>query len=255
MDFLVTGIGFFAGIASGLFGLGGGTILVPSMLSLGMSMQHAIGISVMQMMFSSTFGSFLNYRKKIFSFKEGVVLGLGGLVGASFSGLVLKSFSEVILGSIFLLLTLYSFVKFLNQGRGRKQVSKVVQKAWQAQGILFATGVVTGVFAISLGIGGGMLIVPVLSYYLGYDVKKCVALSLFFIIFASISGSLSFFRQEVLDMAEIYSGLSVGLASMVGVSVGIYGITKIPARAHKVMLACIYIVSMSVMVFHLIEKL
>ncbi|EPM6800135.1 sulfite exporter TauE/SafE family protein, partial [Campylobacter jejuni] len=47
LPYLITGI--ISGIASGLFGIGGGMIIVPSMFALGASAHHAIGISVLQM--------------------------------------------------------------------------------------------------------------------------------------------------------------------------------------------------------------
>lgn len=58
-------IGIVSGITSGLFGIGGGMIIVPFMLSLGMSSHHAVGISVIQMILASVFGSYINYKKRI----------------------------------------------------------------------------------------------------------------------------------------------------------------------------------------------
>ena len=64
MEFSYILIGIVTGIISGLFGIGGGMIIVPFMLSIGFSSHHAIAISVFQMMFSSVFGSFINYKKR-----------------------------------------------------------------------------------------------------------------------------------------------------------------------------------------------
>jgi uncharacterized membrane protein YfcA len=55
-------VGLFVGAISGFFGVGGGMILVPMLMSIGVDIKSAIGISVVQMVFSSVYGSYLNYR-------------------------------------------------------------------------------------------------------------------------------------------------------------------------------------------------
>ena len=60
-------LGLLVGLLSGFFGIGGGTILVPILLLLGYDTKIAIGISVVQMVFSSIYGSFLNFKKMVVS--------------------------------------------------------------------------------------------------------------------------------------------------------------------------------------------
>ena len=105
-------IGIFSGITSGLFGIGGGMIIVPSMFALGASAHHAIGISVLQMIFAAIFGSYINYKKKNLNLKDGIVIGLGGLLGASFSGILLQALSDVALTAIFLGVSCVFFIKY-----------------------------------------------------------------------------------------------------------------------------------------------
>ena len=54
------GVGIFIGVMSGFFGIGGGMILVPILVALGFGIKDAIGISIIQMVFISIFGSYLN---------------------------------------------------------------------------------------------------------------------------------------------------------------------------------------------------
>ena len=53
---VLLGLGLLSGIFAGFFGIGGGTLIVPAMMLLGLDIKTAIGISVMQMMFSSLWG-------------------------------------------------------------------------------------------------------------------------------------------------------------------------------------------------------
>ncbi|WP_348518379.1 sulfite exporter TauE/SafE family protein [Campylobacter sp. CCS1377] len=246
-------IGIVSGITSGLFGIGGGMIIVPFMLSLGMSSHHAVGISVIQMILASVFGSYINYKKKNLNLKDGIVIGLGGLLGAGFSGFVLSYLSDVELTAIFLCV---SFVFFLKYAFGVKNITHHTKRSVLAKNvILFIAGAFTGVFAISLGIGGGLLIAPILAYFLGYDSKKVVPISLFFVIFASISGMFSFVGSGVIDEEVIYKGILVGFASMVGVFIGIKIIENMKITSHYKILLCVYALSIVVTAFSLLRKL
>ena len=255
MILLYAVIGIFSGVTSGLFGLGGGTTIVPAMLSLGLSAHHAIGVSVLQMIFASIFGSILNYKKRLFSFREGLFLGIGGLIGASFSGVILSVLSEVALESVFLALMCYSFYQFAF-GKKRKQESANINMSLKKENlILIFAGTLTGIFAISLGVGGGLIMMPILIRFLGYDTKKISTLALFFIIFSSVSGSYSLFSHGVIDATVVHIGLIIGIASMFGVSIGIFMMEKISGIWHRRLLSWVYVISISTTAFSLIQKL
>lgn len=117
-------IGIVAGIASGLFGIGGGMIIVPFALALGISSHQAIAISIVQMIFSSLFGSYLNYKKGNLAIKDGFIAGFGGLIGASFSGIVVSFFSDIALSGVFLCVSIAFFAKYFF---GKKNI--VVERA------------------------------------------------------------------------------------------------------------------------------
>ncbi|AJC94607.1 sulfite exporter TauE/SafE family protein [Campylobacter volucris] len=246
-------IGIFSGMASGIFGIGGGMIIVPFMLSLGLSSHHAIAISVVQMIFASVFGSYLNYKKKNLILKDGLLIGLGGFIGAIFSGILLTYFSDITLTSVFLCVSIIFFLKFaFNQKSNIKDVnhSKILKNL-----ILVICGIFTGIFAISLGIGGGLLITPILAYFLGYDTKKVVPLSLFFVIFASISGVSSFVYNDIIDKEILQIGILVGTSSMFGVFLGIKIIEKINLKYHRIALLSVYMLSISMTIISLLKKL
>ncbi|WP_291949922.1 sulfite exporter TauE/SafE family protein [Campylobacter sp.] len=246
-------IGIFSGMTSGIFGIGGGMIIVPFMLTLGFSSHHAVAISVIQMIFASIFGSYINYKNKNLLLKDGLVIGFGGFIGAIFSGILLSYFSDITLTSIFLCVSIVFFMKFAFNKKNTLNITKYsnVFKNF----ILFFSGIFTGIFAISLGIGGGLLIAPILAYFLGYDSKKVVPLSLFFVIFASISGILSFIRHDIIDKEILINGSMVGISSMLGVYLGIKIMEKINIKSHHIALLCIYTFSIIMTIISLMKKI
>lgn len=242
-------LGIFTGSISALFGIGGGMIIVPAMLyvhylipSLDFSTHEAVGISVMQMIFSSVFGTALNYfKKKNLDLHAACFLGLGGLLGASLSGLVLEWIAERHLALLFLCVSLFTFYKFIFSVK--KQPSTITHSKRKQRIMLVVIGACTGVFAISLGIGGGVMLVPLLMYYLGFDTKRIVPLSLFFIMCAAVSGTYSFVQHGVVTQHVFWAGLWLGSFSLIGVMIGARLIDVISAKAHHTTLVVIYLVS------------
>nr|WP_321778383.1 TSUP family transporter [Sulfurimonas sp.] len=94
-------LGAIVGVISGFFGIGGGTILVPLLLMLGYETKVAIGITVVQMVFSSVYGSYLNNKKGTLDVAMITTVGIGGFIGALFSGTIVSIFSSNTLEIIF----------------------------------------------------------------------------------------------------------------------------------------------------------
>ncbi|MGX2982425.1 sulfite exporter TauE/SafE family protein [Helicobacter sp. 23-1045] len=247
-------IGIVAGVTSGLFGIGGGMIIVPFSLLLGISSHHAVAISVVQMIFSSIFGSYLNYKKRNLNLKDGLFVGFGGLLGASFSGIIVNFFSDITLTAIFLGVGVIFFIKYFFRSKKSVAVAKSRTEA-QKRVILVGTGALVGVFAISLGIGGGVQLAAILGFALGYDSKQVARISLFYILFASVAGSLSFAREGVLNESVVTMGVAVGVGSLLGVFIGTKMMEKIKLNSHKTAMLCVYAFSILTTAFTLLRKM
>ncbi len=205
-------IGAIGGLISGFFGVGGGTILIPLLLYIGLDIKEAIGISVMQMLFSSLFGSFLNYRYGVLNFKNSTILGIGGLIGALGSGFFIKSIDSQILEYLFLAVILFSIYRFFHAPVESNK------EAIERNDILLFIGIGIGFIAISLGIGGALLLTPILVSFLHFHIKRAVSLALFFVVFSSASGFISLSYNNLINYKY---GLIVALFSLLGVYLGI----------------------------------
>ncbi len=214
MDTILALTGLGVGVLSGFFGIGGGTVLIPILLVLGYKMNEAVGISIVQMVFSSIYGSYLNYRKGSLLFGEGLFVGFGGFIGGYLSGYFTLFVSDIILKYIFIFFVIFALYRLFADSKKAEQESKVVSK-WT----LFGIGVAIGIFAISIGVGGALILIPLLSGFLHYPLKKAVSAGLFFVMFSSVSGLLGRLLYGQIDMS---SGIIVGLASLGGVYIGIW---------------------------------
>ena len=226
-------IGIFIGFLAGFFGIGGGTILIPILIFIGFSFKEAIGISVTQMMLSSIFGSYLNYKKGLLNIKNGLFLAIGGAIGASFSGLIIKHTSKEVLGAIFLSLILVGIVRFFFS------VVEIESKPLIDNKKLFFIGFFVGIISISVGVGGAILITPILVGFLKYRLKTTVSLSLFFVVFSSIAGFIS---QSIAGYIDYKEGFIIGFASLIGTYIGVKLYHKINPKNHKKFLLILYII-------------
>jgi uncharacterized membrane protein YfcA len=104
-------LGVITGFVSGFFGVGGGMVLIPMLLFSSFDMKQAVSISIMQMVFSSIFGSFLNSKKNKEILRDGLFLGIGGFIGGSLSGLIVSNISGDILQYLFLLIVILAIIR------------------------------------------------------------------------------------------------------------------------------------------------
>ncbi|GAA6972638.1 sulfite exporter TauE/SafE family protein [Helicobacter pylori] len=260
--FILALVGLFTGITAGFFGIGGGEIVVPSAIFAHFSYSHAVGISLMQMLFSSVVGSIINYKKGLLDLKEGSFAALGGLMGAILGSFILKIIDDKILMAVFVVVVCYTFIKYAfsnnkkpehfeemhfdlhaNNKTPEKKRSLPFVSMDRTHGVLMLAGFVTGIFSIPLGMGGGILMVPFLGYFLKYDSKKIVPLGLFFVVFASLSGVISLYNGRVLDNISVQAGVITGIGAFLGVGIGIKLIALANERVHKILLLLIYALS------------
>ncbi|WP_201353601.1 sulfite exporter TauE/SafE family protein [Hydrogenimonas urashimensis] len=240
MEIILVLIGVAIGGMSGFFGIGGGTMLVPALMLLGFGIKTAIGISVMQMVFSSLYGSWLNHKKGHLNLKEGAVIGLGGFVGALGSGWLVSAVPEIVLEAAFVAVVGFALYRFF-----KAPVHIDVNEGHDLPAaVLACVGAGIGLFAISMGIGGSILLTPILVGLLHYPLKKAVSAGLFFVVFSSVSGFISL---SVAGQIDYRYGLIVGAASLLGVQAGIWLAGKTGHKRHKNALVVLYLVILSLM--------
>jgi uncharacterized membrane protein YfcA len=233
-------VGIFIGTMSGFFGIGGGMILVPILLVLGFDIKVAIGISIIQMVFSSLLGSYLNYKKGSLIVGEGIYVGIGGFVGGYIGAYVTEYIPDTVLQFLFFGLLLFALFRlFFSKNHEDDAQTKSLSK-----GLLFIIGLTIGIFAITLGIGGSIILTPLLVGLLHYPIKKAVSAGLFFVAFSSVAGMISRLTTGTIDF---HNGLIVAVASLLGVTLGIWLKDHVTSKNHKMALLALYVFALGML--------
>ena len=225
-------LGTFIGMVSGFFGIGGGTVLIPLLLLLGYDTKVAIGISVIQMVFSSTYGSYINQKKGNLDTAMVFTIGVGGFIGALFSGVITSTLDNKALEIIFLFFALFALLKMFFHTVEHKDQRDVNRPT------LFSIGFILGAISMSIGVGGSLLLVPILVGFLHIELKKAISAGLFFVVFSSISGLISHSISEHMDFQ---SGIIIGVSSLLGVYIGIHMQDKVSSLVQKRLLVGFYL--------------
>jgi uncharacterized membrane protein YfcA len=236
--FILVGVG--VGTLSGFFGIGGGMILIPILMLLGIDIKTAIGISIVQMVFSSIYGSYLNYRKGSLVIEDGIWVGIGGFIGGFIGAYVSTIIPSRVLEYLFLGLLVFALYRLFSAKPKDDDSVKTLHIS-----ILFFVGFMIGIFSISLGVGGSIMLTPILAGFLHYPIKKAVSAGLFFVVFSSVAGLISHLMVGSIDLGK---GIYVAIASLLGVYIGVWLKEHVTDSKHKLYLLIMYAVALSILI-------
>jgi len=236
-------LGIGVGILSGFFGIGGGTVSVPILLYLGFGIKEAIGISVMQMVAGSLMAARIHHRQKTYSIGEIQYFGYGGIIGAIMGGVLVKLLDETILEWLFLSIVAFTL--------GRLAFSSPVPTKSEVvnRPLYVLVGMGIGVFSGMLGVGGSILMTPILVSFMGFPLKKASAVGLFFVMFTSVS---AFATLAWLGLVNLEAGMIMALSSLIGIMLGISMLQKVNSGHYKRVLVVFYIIIFAITAYKLI---
>ncbi|MFA6630427.1 MAG: sulfite exporter TauE/SafE family protein, partial [Sulfuricurvum sp.] len=108
-----------------------------------------------------------------------------------------------------------------------------------------------GIFSGMLGVGGSILMTPVLVSFMGFPLKKASAVGLFFVMFTSIS---AFITLSWLGLVNYQAGMIMALSSIIGIIGGIWLLNKIQVNHYKSVLVVFYIIIFVITAYKLIVE-
>ncbi len=277
---LLLGLGGLVGFLSGLFGVGGGFLMTPLLIMIGIPPTVAAASDSNQIVAASSSGMYAHARAGSVDFGMGILLLLGGIIGGS-GGVVLIRWLRL-MGNADFVITLtyvvmlggigsYMFVESLQSMRVGKRshetearpslYARLVQALpWKVRfrrsnvrlSVLMplALGALVGALAAVMGVGGGFIMVPVMVYLLRMPMHVVVGTSLFQILFTCIN--VTVLQATVNRTVDFVLALFLLLGSVVGAQLGAVVSKRLNADQLKILMAIIVLVVTSKMLFDLL---
>lgn len=221
-------IGVAAGVFAGLFGIGGGIIIVPSLiLFAGFPLVKATGTSLAAILLPvGILGVIAYHRARILDLRASLLIALGLLTSVAAGAWLANALPVGVMRKVFAVFCLYVGWNFIDpvrrvrRLRGRDVPAKPEPEANPRPPVaaLVAIGLLAGVMAGMFGIGGGNIIVPLLVLVLGYPAKRAIATSLGAILLPfGLPGILVYYHNGTLDVsAAAWVALGLFLGTVFG---------------------------------------
>ncbi|ADQ80199.1 protein of unknown function DUF81 [Paludibacter propionicigenes WB4] len=233
-------VGIVAGVMSGLFGIGGGIIMVPSLIAFfGMDMLNANATSLAAMLLPvGVLGVISYYKAGYINIKESLWISIGLLAGSFFGAELAISVDVKVLSKLYAAFLLYVAVGYLNipalfRRKNNSNIENPIsgEKIQRSFWIYIVVGIFAGIIAGLFGKGGGLVIVPVLIKFFRYDAKAASATSLAALQLPVGLPSVIVYAQGGY-LNWIYAGL-MALGIVFGVFFGTKLAIKLPSTTFK----------------------
>jgi uncharacterized membrane protein YfcA len=242
-DSLLPIFGFLIGIVASMTGIGGGVFIVPLLTLLwNFDTRIAAGTSLTVIIFTAT-ASTLNYAKqRRIYYRTGLILAVttapGAFLGAYLTNVLTPNTLGLIFGFFLIFVALRMIINRENLGLKRTKIEKEKSQPTVRSdtelvksgrtillgaGLSFFGGLASGL----LGIGGGVLIVPIMTLALAMPIHLATATSMFTMIFSSISGVTEHYMANHINLA---CALFLALGTVLGAQVGAYTSKKISGK-------------------------
>ncbi len=208
-------IGLAAGLLSGLFGVGGGTVIVPLLvLLLHFDQRLSAGTSLAAIVPTASVGVISYALAGAVAWIPALILAAGAVVGAQIGTRLLPRISQTALRWGFVGFLLVVIVSLFIVIPSRDAV--FVLTWWNGAG-LAGVGVLTGIVAGLIGVGGGVIVVPVLMLAFGASDLVAKGTSLLMMIPTAVSGTIGNLRHGNVDLtAAAFIGVSACATTALG---------------------------------------
>ncbi|PSB03809.1 sulfite exporter TauE/SafE family protein [Merismopedia glauca] len=222
---LLISSGFISGILAGLLGIGGGTVIVPLLVALGVSPLQSVATSSLTILITSISGTIQNWRLGYLDIKRVISLGLPAIITAQLGVLlanllpsyfVLLGFGILLITNIYLLNLRRQLISSESYGN-KKTISPSIAR--------LITGSIGGILAGLFGVGGGVVMVPLQLLLLGENIKLAIQTSLGVVVITAISALLG---HALSGNVVVNVGLILGVGGLLGTQVGTRLLPKIP---------------------------
>ena len=275
--FILIILGLAVGFLSGMFGVGGGFLMTPLLILMGIPPAVAVASEANHILAASVSGFLAHMRRKNFDFLMGIILLTGGVAGSIIGVFLLKYLLSIGYEKIFisisyvLILIVVGFYMLKESISSLKNISdgkikKLHDHAW-FHGLPFKLkfrkshlyisvlppiiiGLIAGILSSVMGVGGGFILIPAMIYILGMPTQIVVGTSLMQIIFVTLVSTImhSYINQTV-DV--ILSSLLL-LGAVIGAQIGTRVMIRLKGEQIRFLFAIIIILVATVLLLELL---
>lgn len=249
MIILLFVIGIFAGTLAAFFGIAGGVLLLPVLSYLDFSLVNTVGVSSLCSFMSTTSATLFNVKiQRFLSAKRILTLMLPAVIFAQIGVYFVRVFSEsIVLITYLLLLVILILLSSLSQVIDSEEfdINRYSKKDFYNS--LFS-GSFAGLCSGAFGIGGGVLLVPLQTYFLKVPIKMAINISSAVIIFTTLS---SFVGHYLKGGVLIEEGLVLGIGGVIGANFG----TKLLRKVESSNVRKYFILLLSLLIISILYKL
>ena len=282
---VIIGLGFLVGLLSGLFGVGGGFLMTPLLIMIGIPPTVAAASDSNQIVAASASGTYAHYRLGNVDFKMGICLLIGGVIGGTGGVQIIRILRQLGNADFLIQITYvimlggvggYMFLESLQGLRSPKlETGRPEKEAKQKEsayvrlinllpykmnfdksGIVISPvvpiflGVLVGILAAIMGVGGGFIMVPVMVYLLRMPMHVVVGTSLFQILFTCIDVTImQAYSNRTVDFVL---ALLLLIGSTTGAQVGTRLSKRLNGDQLKILLASLVLLVMVKMLVSLL---
>jgi len=231
------GIGLAAGLLSGMFGVGGGTVIVPLLVLLaGFDQRRAAGTSLAAIVPTASIGVISYATLGQVAWVPAALLAAGAIVGAQIGARLLPKVSQTALRWAFVGFLLAVIVSLFLVVPSRDAVFEV---GWLNGLALLALGLGTGIVSGLIGVGGGIVVVPFLLLVFGASDLAAKGTSLLMMIPAALSGTVGNLRT---GNVEILPAVVIGAAACTTTALGAWLATIVEPAVGSALFAAFLLV-------------
>ena len=271
--FIILGAGGLVGFLSSLFGVGGGFLLTPLLMRVGIPPAVAAASDSNQIVAGASSGAFAHWRLGNVDFKMGLVILIGGIAGGTVGVQVVKylramgNFEFVMKVVYVLMLGLVGGAMFIESWRtiqrsksgqapvseemGGAKLGSIFQKLplkmnFARSGIHtsalfpFGIGATVGFMAALLGVGGGFIMVPAMIYIIGMPTIAAIGTDLFQIVLTSANVTLQ--QALVNKTVDLLLALTLLFGSTIGAQFGAIAGRRLKGEQIRILLAGIVLI-------------
>ena len=265
--FILMSLGLVVGFLSGMFGVGGGFLMTPMLMLLGIPPAVAVASEANHILAASFSGFLAHMRRLNVDFLMGFILLTGGIVGSILGVFLLKYLLIIGQEKIFISLSYIFILVFVGvwmlweslntlKKSNRGKINKLHEHIW-LHGLPFKIkfrkshlyisiippifiGFVVGVLSSIMGVGGGFILVPAMIYILGMPTQVVIGTSLLQIVFVtSVSTVMHSYINQTVDVV-LSSLLLIG--AVIGAQIGTRAMVKLKGEQIRFLLAIIIII-------------